>query len=469
MGDTRKPPPAEASLAFEAAITDRMPATKGVCVALSGGVDSTVLLHVLVPWARGRGIALSALHVHHGISANADEWARFCAARCDALRVPFRIVRVDISPWRDQGLEAAARAARWEAFAQCGADYLALAHHQDDQAETVLLQLLRGAGVPGLAGMGTERAFMSRRPSRDGKMGSPATVGTTKPPTVVRPMLAVTRAEIEQFARQHGITSIRDESNDDVAFTRNYLRHTVMPLLVAKQPAATANLARSARHLAQADALLSELGRMDLRRVKKGRSIHLPPLLAFGPARAVNALRTLIRDENWRAPATAQLEELIRQLFDAQPAAHTSFETDEFELRRYRDRLHLVSRRMALPRSIAVEWNGRKRWPVSSLGGVFTFRRCPGDGIADRWMKPGNIIAQIRAAAGGRIRLNAGGGHRSLKNVFQEAGLPPWERERLPLIYIDRTLACVPGIGVDLAFRANADELGWLVSWRPQS
>ena len=240
MGDTRKLPPAEASLSFDAAITDRMPATKGVCVALSGGVDSTVLLHVLAPWARVRGIALSAMHVHHGISANADEWARFCASLCDALQVPYKIVRVDISPWHNQGLEAAARAARWEALAKCGADHIALAHHQDDQAETVLLQLLRGAGVPGLAGMGTERALTLERSRRDGKLEPQAAVGANKPPTIVRPMLAVTRAQIEQFARQHGITSIRDESNDDVAFTRNYLRHTVMPLLVAKQPAATA-------------------------------------------------------------------------------------------------------------------------------------------------------------------------------------------------------------------------------------
>lgn len=467
MGDTRKLPPAEASLAFEAAITGRMPATKAVCVALSGGVDSTVLLHVLAPWARARGIALSALHVHHGISANADDWAQFCAGRCDALQVPCRIARVDIAPWRDQGLEAAARTARWEALAQCGVEHLALAHHQDDQAETVLLQLLRGAGVPGLAGMGTERALTPGRSQRGGKLGPHA--AAIKPPTVVRPMLAVTRAQIEQFARQHGISSICDESNDDVAFTRNYLRHTVMPLLVARQPGAMGNLARSARHLAQADELLATLGRMDSRRLTKGRSIHLPPLLGFGPARAMNALRTWIRDENARVPTTAQLEELIRQLVDAQPAAHTAFESDDYELRRYRDRLYLVGRRMAPSSDVSAEWNGRKRWPLPSLGGEFTFRRCPADGIADRWMKPGTITARIRAADGGRIRLNAGGGHRSLKNVFQEAGLPPWERERLPLVYIGGTLACVPGIGVDLAFRAGADEVGWLVKWRPQS
>ncbi|MFN0300280.1 MAG: tRNA lysidine(34) synthetase TilS [Burkholderiales bacterium] len=448
-----------------------MPATKAVCVALSGGVDSTVLLHVLAPWARARGIALSAMHVHHGISANADEWARFCASLCDALRVPHQIVRVDISPWRHQGVEAAARAARREALATCGAEHLALAHHQDDQAETVLLQLLRGAGVPGLAGMATERALMLGRRTRDGKpapQAAKSTTSTTKPPIVVRPMLAVTRAQIEQFARQHGIKSIRDESNDDVAFTRNYLRHTVMPLLIAKQPAAPANLARSALHLAEANALLTELGRSDIRRVMKGQSIILRPLLALGPARTANALRTWIRDENWRVPTTAQLEELIRQLFDARQAARTAFESDEFALRRYRDRLHLVSRRMAIPSDIAIEWNGRKRWPVASLGGVFTFRRCTGEGIADRWMKPENIITRMRAD-GGRIRLNAGGGHRSLKNVFQEAGLPPWERERLPLIYVGGTLACVPGIGVDLAFRANAGELGWRVRWRPES
>lgn len=454
MGDTRKRP--QADLGLPLAATRRMPPSKGVCVALSGGIDSVVLLHVLLPWARTRGIPLAAMHVHHGISPNADAWARFCRELCERLHVPFRAVRVDISPWRDQGIEAAARAARWQALGACGANHIALAHHKDDQAETVLLQLLRGSGVPGLAAMGFEAALPGPFKREHGG------------PIIVRPMLDVTRGEIEGYARHHGLAWIHDESNDDVAMTRNFLRREVMPRLTAAEPAAVANLARSARHLAQAAELLMELGRADIGRSPRASSLLLPPLLALGESRMQNALRAWLRDRNVMPPSTVQLEELIRQLRQARPAARVEFQCAQFALRRYRDRLYLMRPQPDAPATFEFEWNGRTRWALPPLGGVLTMRKRTGAGIADRWMRPGRISIRSRVA-GGCIRLNAGGGHRSLKNVFQEAAVPPWERDRLPLIHVDGNLACIPGIGVDLTFRAAAGEVGWGATWHPDA
>ncbi len=430
-----------------------MPPTRGVCIALSGGIDSVVLLHALAPWARECGIPFGAMHVHHGISLHADAWARFCSDLCDSLRVACKIVRVDISRWRDQGIEAAARAARWQALARCGAHHIALAHHRDDQAETVLLQLLRGAGVPGLAGMGVEGSVPGR--AKDER----AT------PIVLRPMLDVTRTQIEAFARARGLAWIDDESNDDITLARNYLRHRVMPLLVANEPAAVANLARSARHLAQAADLLTELGRADLRRLMQQGSLRLPALLALPEGRAANALRVWVRDQAVMAPTSVQLDELIRQLRQAQPAATVAFESPQYALRRYRDRLYFIGEQAVAPTRFEIAWNGRARWPLPLLGGVLTMRKRLGIGIAGRWMRSERITVRSRLP-GGQICLNPGGGHRSLKNLFQEAGVPPWERERLPLVHVDGELACVPGIGVDVAFRARDGELGWTAIWR---
>jgi tRNA(Ile)-lysidine synthase len=472
MAGTRKPLPPEPSHSFEEGITGRMPTSEGVCVALSGGVDSVVLLHVLQSWARRRDVPLTAMHVHHGISPNADAWASFCAQRCATYGVPLQIERVDIGPWRNQGIEAAARMARWQALARCGAMHVALAHHRDDQAETILLQLLRGAGLPGLAAMGAHRvprvdvdvdadeAYAGER------RGASDTAGAGNMPIFVRPMLEVTRAQIDDYARRHGLAWVHDESNDNTALTRNYLRHQVMPLLVAREPAAIANLARSARHLAQAADLLLVLGRLDLRRVQQRDSLLLSRLLALPDDRAVNALRTWLRGEQVPPPSTLQMDELMRQLRHARKAANVALESAGYALRRFRDRLYLV-RQLDYPSIDATaEWNGRMRWPVPSFGGVLIMRRGIGVGMADRWVQSGRVSARLRTA-GARIRLHAASGSRTLKNVFQEAGLPPWERERLPLVHIDGELAFVPGVGGDAAFRAHRNEIGWTVVWRP--
>jgi tRNA(Ile)-lysidine synthase len=469
MASTRKPLRPEQNLSFEEGITRRLPATQSMCVALSGGIDSVVLLHVLHSWAQQRNVPLSAMHVHHGISPNADAWASFCEQLCATHGVPLRVEHVDIGPWRDQGIEAAARMARWQALITCGAQHVALAHHRDDQAETILLQLLRGAGLPGLAAMGAVRAPRVagevsgvRAGERGATSHSPSAGGM---PVFIRPMLEVTRAAIDEYAHRQGLRWVHDESNDNTALTRNYLRQQVMPLLVARESAAVANLARSARHLAQAADLLAALGHLDLRSIQRGDTLLLSRLLALPDARAANALRTWLRAEQVPPPSTVQMDEFMRQLRQARPAANVAFESAGYALRRFREHLYLVRQGDDPPVDVVAKWNGRMRWPVPDFGGVLIMRRGVGVGMGDRWVQAGRVSARSRTA-GARIRLQQGGGRKTLKNVFQEAGLPPWERARLPLVHIDGELAYVPGIGSDAAFHAKRNEIGWTVAWR---
>ncbi|MBC7780347.1 MAG: tRNA lysidine(34) synthetase TilS, partial [Proteobacteria bacterium] len=234
--------------------------TKTVCVGLSGGCDSVVLLHALVQFARGHRLRVRALHVHHGLSPNADRWAAFCRTLCRNLGVPLKVQKVIVDRALGIGIEAAARAERYRVFAVQSAASIALAHHRDDQAETVLLQLLRGAGLRGLAAMlpSTEGAGAPKAAGRSAAAGLTSVVMA---PAIVRPLLALPRATLEHYATVQGLSWIDDESNADTAFARNFIRHDVLPLLETRYPAARTTLARSARLLGEAQALIETVAR----------------------------------------------------------------------------------------------------------------------------------------------------------------------------------------------------------------
>ncbi|MCK6413207.1 MAG: tRNA lysidine(34) synthetase TilS [Azonexus sp.] len=280
-----------------------LPAVPRLCVGLSGGCDSSVLLH-LVAALRPR-YDICAVHVHHGLSPNADTWAGHCAALCTGLAIPLRLARVGIAP-QGEGLEAAARNARYQAFAAAldafAADVLLLGQHRGDQAETLLFNLLRGSGITGLGAIPAERTFHSR--------------------PLWRPLLATTRAEIEAWARAHALVWIDDESNADTALTRNHLRHDLLPLLAARFPAAEAALARSAAHCAEAGELLDQLAELDWTAVADGDSARWPALRQLPPARLKNLLRYRLRHLGWQPPSSERLEEFTRQLQQAAPDRH---------------------------------------------------------------------------------------------------------------------------------------------------
>jgi len=385
-----------------------------VAVGLSGGVDSVVLLHVLRAFAPRFGYLLSAVHANHGLSANAGRWQALCAAFCRELGIPFKAVKVTVRK-RGQGLEAAAREARRAAFGRVRADALALAHQLDDQAETVLHNLLRGAGPQGASGMPVA-----------GRLGGKL---------VLRPLLGVPRSAVLAYAHAHRLAFVEDESNADESLTRNYLRRRVGPLLEARFPRWKESLARAARHYASAG--LNEQA----------------------------LLRSWLADQGLRAPSEAKLGEMLKQL--AGSGARTAIAHDGAVLRRYRGNV-FVTANAPLPAFRPRPWKGESRLALSTLGGALVFRKVRGQGIDARLLEGKEV--QVRVRSGGeRLQPDPRRPRRSLKNLFQEAGIPPWERERLPLLFCGADLVWAPGLGVDARYLSAAGSAGILPGWRASS
>lgn len=292
-----------------------------LCVALSGGCDSVVLTHVLS--RLGLAGRLSAVHVHHGLSPNADAWADFCTRYCRDLRIPLRVCRVTVGSGGGEGLEAAARRARYAAFADSAADCLLLAQHRGDQAETLLHNLLRGTGVTGAAAMPVERRFGGLR--------------------LIRPLLDVARAEIESYARLHALEWVEDESNGDLALTRNFLRHQALGLLSERFPAAESALAQAAANFAEAAALLDEFAELDWVQASAGDAARLVVLRQLSTPRLKNLLRHRLRQLGWRVPVAARLDEFARQLQAAGPDRHPELVLLEGTMRAGRGLLRWLS------------------------------------------------------------------------------------------------------------------------------
>lgn len=289
-------------------------------VGLSGGCDSVVLLHILSRLGFGN---IAAIHVHHGLSPNADAWATFCSGYCERLGFPLTVRHVSVDASSGQGLEAAARDARYAAFAECSGDSLLLAQHRGDQAETVLFNLLRGTGVTGAAGMPVERRFGGLR--------------------LLRPMLDISRAEIEIYASAEGLAWITDESNTDTSLTRNFLRHEALTAISQRFPAAEASLAQAASHFAEAAGLLDELAALDWQGVGDGDAARMPALRQLSLPRLKNLLRHRLRCLGWQVPVAARLEEFARQLHSAAPDRHPELVLPDGKMRVARGLLHWLS------------------------------------------------------------------------------------------------------------------------------
>ena len=302
-------------------VGDRLAAHETVCVGLSGGCDSVVLLHLLS--RLDLGARLSALHVHHGLSPNADAWEVFCQRYCNEIGVPLIVRRVSVPAGTGYGLEAAARQARYAVFAEGPADCLFLAQHGGDQAETLLLNLLRGCGVIGAAAMPVERHYGGRR--------------------LLRPLLGENRADIEVYARGHALHWVEDESNGNSAYTRNYLRHEVMPVIGRRFPAAEAALTRAAANFGEAAELLDDLAAGDWSAVADGDTACLSDLRNLSPARLKNLLRYRLRTLGWQVPVADRLEEFARQLMSAGPDRHPELILDEGRMYSARGRLYWLS------------------------------------------------------------------------------------------------------------------------------
>lgn len=416
-----------------------------LCCALSGGVDSVVLFELLRRLQPRFGFVLGAAHVDHGLSPDAAAWARACARRCAAAHVPLQVFRVEVDRDHADGIEAAARAARHAALDRIDCDWLVLGHHQDDQAETLLFRLLRGAGVRGAVAM---------RPIAAGGAGRPGRL---------RPLLGLRRARLVDWARAHGLDWIEDESNAELRFTRNAIRHRLLPAAEALFPAAVPVLARAAAHFAAADELLGDLAAADAAACGGAQGLSRAALLALSPARQANLLRWLVHGQGAPAPSSPQLGEALRQLRACDPAHPLRLPLGPWACCAYRDRVWLEP--AALPPLPPQCWRGEAvlRWGVDEL----RFADAAGQGLARERLGQAAEITLAPRRAGMRLRVHPARPRRELRKLCQEAGIPEWLRDRLPVLWVDGEAAWVGGIGVAAEFACAPGGAGLLPEWRP--
>jgi tRNA(Ile)-lysidine synthase len=430
-------------------------------LGLSGGLDSMVLLEILSLVARRRRIRVSALHVNHQLSPNASAWERFCRRTCRDRSIPFRSVRVQVA--RGNSVEASARAARYAALLAQPAEFVVLAHHQDDQAETVLLQLLRGAGVQGLAAMPLNRKDEGGRRKAEGGKRSIHSSSFILHPSILRPLLEVTRAEIERYARRRKLEWVEDESNADTRYARNFLRRELLPLLGERFPACRATLARSARHLGEAAQLLDDLAAIDAADALRDGMLAVAAVRNLPPARARNLVRWFLGRSGVAMPNADRLDEILRQTITARGDAEVRVALEGCELFRWKDALHIVPGREPVERYSRV-WRQEPRLDFPELGGVLHMVKGRGAGISLARLKE-NVVTVRTRAGGERLRPDCRRPRRTLKNLFQELQVPPWERSYVPLLYCEDRLIWVPGVGVDCAYQAGRRETSLIPNW----
>ncbi len=434
------------------AILARHPPSPHYWIAYSGGLDSRVLLHLCAELRRQQaGLDFTAVHVHHGLQAAAERWSEHCRETCEAEGVAFQLLRVDARPKSGESPEEAARTARYRALGalMSEGDTLLTAQHRDDQAETLMLQLLRGAGLAGLAAMPERTVF--------------------GPGGLARPLLNFSRQELRDYAESWRLDWIEDPSNLDLAYDRNFIRHRIMPLLTQRWPAASATLSRSARHCAEAQATLAALAR-DLCHAAlnpESNTLYVDRLLDYAEADRRLVLREWIRASGFRMPSARVLEQVSTGALTAHPERGPAVRWSEGEIRRYRNELYLLPPARPFDNAVAIAWDGIA--PLILPDGNGELRAVPTNGVgiaAESW-QAGSI--GVRYRQGGETLRPAGRvGSRELKKLFQEASIPPWVRERTPLVYLNGRLAAAGGWWVCEEFAGTAGGRNVGIEWRGQ-
>ena len=430
----------------------------GIALAYSGGLDSSVLLALASRYCADKKIPLFAFHIHHGLSPNADAWLAHCEQQAAAAGAQFTAQRVTLEGTDEHGIEQAARTARYQALtALCDTHQLPLlltAHHQDDQAETVLLQLLRGAGLPGLSGMAAlhaEHALLN-----DGL-------------ALGRPLLGFTRLQLEALAKDFGTSWINDESNTDMRYRRNAVRQLIAPVIETSFPGFAAQVVRSSSHVQAAQRLLDALAVIDLQACEHDASLDLANLAALSADRIDNLLRYWLQQQGLRLPSTAQLRQLREQMLNASSDAHPLLILAGATLERRAGLLMVTdSYRNAVPPAdpVALHWQGEAEIVVPEWQGKLVFENSSGQGL-DR-IHLGTEPLSLRPRSGSEsLKLDTKRPSRSLKNLYQEWQIPARERPWLPLLYSGESLVFAAGLGMDV--RQGLVEQGICLRWEPLS
>lgn len=408
-------------------------------IAYSGGVDSHVLLYLCTQLRKEHPFQFNVIHINHGLSQNAANWSQHCAAVCHEFDMPFICESITLNLAQGESLEEKARILRYETIAKLlsSDDVLLTGHHQQDQAETVLLQLLRGAGVKGLAAMPQVKSFHAGLHAR--------------------PLLAFSRESLLTFARSQQLQWIEDDSNEKTLFARNYLRHQILPVMEARWPAAVTTISRSAQHCADAEQLLTELATESLAQISgtKPNTLSISRLLSLSEAKQRWLLRLWIHQQGYRLPSQKKLATIFKSVLPAAWDKMPIVTWSHCVLRRYRDDLYLSAPCSEMKIEEAYHW--QLSTPLN-LTGVGRLSATPAIG---QGLRVNELTVKFRQ--GGETVKIAGRPRRTLKNLLNEWGVLPWERDRLPLIYHGDELIGIVGYYYDSDWLAGENEQGWLV------
>jgi tRNA(Ile)-lysidine synthase len=450
--------PAEVTLARARRKARRGP----LVIAFSGGRDSVALLHAACALRSQRAAhfrELHAVHVNHGLHPMASAWADHCRAVCQAWDVPLTVMAVDVRR-AGRGLEAAARDARYAALAEAAlaqrAALVLTAHHRDDRIETFLIQWLRGAGPDGLA------AMPAARPFADGALA------------LVRPLLEVSRAQIDAYVAQHALAYVEDSSNADTALLRNAIRRRVLPELAAARPGFHAAAARSIELIADASTALRALAADDLAACSAGvaaGALRLDRFAFLAPARQRLVLRAWLAAAGIEAPSRARLQEIVQQALiarsDARLLVRLVSAAGSVEVRRHRGLLVLHTPAVAERGGRAIQWQGEEEIAMPEWGGALRFVAADGEGFDPDWLRA--VPLEVRARGGGeRFKPHPTRPSKTLKRLFQDAGIAEFDRGALPLVWRADRLIFVAGLGPDVRL-IDADGPRIALHWQPNA
>jgi tRNA(Ile)-lysidine synthase len=414
-----------------------------ILLGLSGGLDSCVLLHLLANMQTQLDFKLKAIHVHHGLSSSADDWLNFCKQKCKVLDIEFDAVKVKINEKGSLGIEGEARELRYEAIKKKQKGVVALGHHQNDQAETLLLQLLRGSGLKGLAGMpefDEERKFW-------------------------RPMLNIKKELLEKYASENDIKYIKDESNEDINFDRNFIRKKVLPLIESRYPASIETISRSATNISEGHQINELLALDDSKNVMSDDGSHLliENLNKLPNLRAINLIRWWLSFNDLLMPSKKNVEELFRQvkLIKKDTSLNLKISNDR-SIRAFDDKLLIVSIMNDLP-SYHFKWAGQEEIELPNKSKLHFVKTKKG-GLS--LSKLGAKSLYIKSRTGGeKLKSFPDQPSRSLKYLFQKADIPHWERDQVPLVYANEQLVAVPNLGVQYEYQSKVGEVGYQIKW----
>lgn len=413
-------------------------------VAFSGGIDSHVLLHSLNKLIRDFNWQLTAVHINHGLSEQAFEWEKHCQQVCVDLSLPIVIERINIKKTSGHaGIEGEARKLRYQALARHikKNDYLLTAHHGDDQAETMLLHLFRGTGIQGLAAMSVRQNFSTGYH--------------------IRPMLPFTRSSLEEYAEMEELNWVVDHSNLDTRFSRNYLRHTILPAIRSRWPQVDMALNRTASHTRESINLLEQVASVDLRgsRSLDDETLDTSVLQKLPPARLSNMLRYWIRQQGISAPSTKKLNEISKSIYTLTRTRQAIISWGDAEILRYRNKLAIRLRRMGPTPDLRLTWD--LEHPIILPGTRQLLQAVPviGKGLSRERTKNAGVVVRFRQG-GEQCQLAGRDHHSRVKKLLQAAGIPPWERATMPLVYIDEKIAAIGTRWVCEPFAAKGDEPG---------